>query len=213
MRVRGVVFDLDGTLVDSFGAIAGSVNAARAGLGLPPLQESEITQHVGRGLRHLLTDLVGPDLVDRAVVLYREDHTRTYLDHTRPLPGALEAVRRLHEAGILLSVASNKLSTFSRGILDHLGFGPYLATVEGPDTAGATKPDPAMIRRCLSVMGVDPSEAVYVGDMPLDVESARQAGIAVVLVATGASEREALEKTGVRWLPGLAELEADLLRR
>ena len=203
MKVRGIVFDLDGTLVDSFEAIARSVNAARAGLSLPPLPKAEITKHVGRGLHLLLGDLVGPDLADRAVVLYREDHARTYLGHTKPLPGALETVRRLHEAGIRVSVASNKLSTFSRGILDHLGFGPYLTTVEGPDTAGATKPDPAMIGRCLSAMGVEAPEAIYVGDMPLDVESARRAGVAVVLVATGAVAAEVLEATG-------AEVTADL---
>jgi HAD superfamily hydrolase (TIGR01509 family) len=211
LKVRGIVFDLDGTLVDSFGAIAGSVNTARAALGLPPLPESEITRHVGRGLRQLLADLVGPDLADRAVVLYREDHARTYLEHTKPLPGALEAVRRFHEAGIRVSVASNKLSTFSRGILDHLGFGPYLTTVEGPDTAGATKPDPAMIRRCLAAMGVEASEAIYVGDMPLDVESGRQAGVNVVLVATGAVHRRELDLAGATVLRDLAVLERELV--
>jgi HAD superfamily hydrolase (TIGR01509 family) len=207
VTVRGIVFDLDGTLVDSFGAIAESVNAARTALGLPELETKEITRHVGRGLHLLLADVVGPSLVDRAVPLYREAHERIYLERTKPLPGALDAVRRLHAAGIRLSVASNKLSNFSRGILDHLGFSPYLTTVEGPDTAGAVKPDPAMIRRCLSVMGVDPSEAIYVGDMPLDVESARRAGVPVVLVATGAASAQTLAATGAPLLTRLVDLD------
>ena len=204
MTVRGVVFDLDGTLVDSFDAIADSANAARVALGLPALPPSEITRHVGRGLWNLLGQLVGPELVDRAVPLYREAHEKIYLDRTTALPGALETVRRLHASGVRVAVASNKLSTFSRGILDHLGFGPYLTTVEGPDTAGATKPDPAMIRRCLAAMEVEASEALYVGDLPLDVESARRAGVAVVLVATGAVERGALEETGAPVLGDVA---------
>lgn len=207
MKVRGVVFDLDGTLVDSFGAIADSANAARAGLGFPPLPASEITKHVGRGLRHLLAEVAGPEHLDRAVPLYRDAYERIYLDRTTPLPGALEAVRRLHGAGIRMSVASNKLSSFSRGILDHLGFGPYLAAVEGPDTAGATKPDPAMLRRCFAAMGVEASEAIYVGDMPLDVESARRAEVDVVLVATGVIAAGDLESTGAAVVPDLHAFE------
>ena len=207
MRVRGVVFDLDGTLVDSFGAIADSANAARLALGLPPVAFPEITRHVGHGLRHLLGEVVGPELVDRAVPLYREAHARIYLDRTTPLPGALDTVRRLHAGGIRMAVASNKLSAFSRGIVEHLGFGPYLAAVEGPDTAGAVKPDPAMIRRCLAAIGVDASEALYVGDMPLDVESGRRAGVAVVLVATGVAPRRELARCGVPVLDELAAIE------
>lgn len=212
MRVRGVVFDLDGTLVDSFGAIAESANAARVALGLPPLPAPEITRHVGHGLWHLLGTVVGPEYVDRAVPLYREAHAKIYLDRTKALPGALESVRRLHAAGIRLAVASNKLSTFSRGILEHLGFAPFLDAVEGPDTAGATKPDPAMIRRCLAAMGIEAAEALYVGDMPLDVESARQAGVAVALVATGAVARGKLASTGVTVLEDVSTVE-DVLAR
>jgi phosphoglycolate phosphatase len=111
-----------------------------------------------------------------------------------------------------MSVASNKPARFSGPILDHFGLGQLFDAVEGPDTAGSTKPDPVMIRRCLAAMEVAPAEAVYVGDMVLDVESGDQAGVGVLLVAGGSSPLESLGRTGrpvldsIRRLPEMLPL-------
>jgi 2-phosphoglycolate phosphatase len=204
--VRGVVFDLDGTLVDSYAAIAASVNAVREAFGLDPLAEREIRLRVGRGLEALMADVVGPEHAETGVRLFREHYAGVYAEATSVLPGALHTIRELGSRGYRMAVASNKLARFGRPILEHLGMAEFFRAIEGPDTAGATKPDPSMIDRCLRAMGVAKEEAVYVGDMVMDVETASRAGVSVVLVPGGSSDREDLLCTGAPVLGSLVDL-------
>ena len=204
--VRGVVFDLDGTLVDSYRPIAASLNHARATSGLAPLPVDTVRHQVGRGLETLIRDMVGPDRVDRGVALFRERYSEIFLDQTTLLPRVNETLEALHRAGLPLSVASNKPARFGERILDHLGVGAFFRTVQGPDRAGTTKPEPTMIRTCVREMGLELPAAVYVGDMPLDVESAARAGLPVILVTTGSAGAECLAATGELVLSRLDEL-------
>jgi phosphoglycolate phosphatase len=205
-RVRGVVFDLDGTLVDSYDAIAASLNAARESFGLEPLSEADVRRRVGRGLEALMADVLGPERATAGALIFRERYASVYATRTKPLPGALETVRELHARGFRLSVASNKLARFGRPILEQLGMAAFLDAIEGPDTAGTTKPDPAMLGRCLRAMDVSSEEAIYVGDMVLDFETASRAGVRVVLVLGGSSDRAELAATGATLLGSLREL-------
>ena len=205
-RVRGVVFDLDGTLIDSYRAIAISHNHARAAFGLPALSEDDVRLHVGRGLESLVADLVGEERVDDGVRLFRERYATAYADGTTALPGAGETLRGLRERGFRMAIASNKPARFCRLILEDLGWLGLFDSVQGPDLAGHTKPDPTMIRLCLDAMEISPREGLYVGDMVLDVESASRAGLPVVLVSGGSSSPEALRETGLTLLPRLETL-------
>ncbi len=205
-RVRGIVFDLDGTLVDSYGPIAESLNRARAVFGLPPLDEAVVRTRVGRGLERLVADLVGPDRVDCGVAAFRSHYARVFADRTAALSGARDVLTELRRRGYRLAVASNKPARFSEVILERLGMRGALDAVHGPDTVGGAKPDPVMIRACLEAMEVTAAAAVYVGDMVLDVESADEAGVAVVLVAGGSSPEDALRATGRPVLGRLADL-------
>ncbi len=209
-QVRGVVFDLDGTLVDSYAAIACSLNHARTGLGLAPLDPALVRRRVGFGLEALIAELVGPQHVAAGVRLFRERYAEVFATGTAALPGAQQAVLSLAARGFRLAVASNKPARFSTPILAELGMLAGLACVAGPDIVGSTKPDPEMIRFCLRAMALDRSAALYVGDMPLDVLSAARAGVSVVLVAGGSGERAELEQSGQRVVESLAEL-PDLL--
>ena len=207
--VRGVVFDLDGTLIDSYRAIATSLNHARAAFDLPALPEDVVRRQVGRGLESLVAELVGRDLVDQGVRLFRERYATAYAEGTFVLPGVPETLCALHERGLRMSVASNKPARFGRLILELLGLLELFDVVQGPDLSGSTKPDPTMIGLCLDAMGVARDEALYVGDMVLDVESGARAGLPVVLVPGGSSDPEALRVTGQRVLAhfeGLLEL-------
>ncbi|HJQ98228.1 MAG TPA: HAD family hydrolase, partial [Candidatus Polarisedimenticolaceae bacterium] len=132
---------------------------------------------------------------------------------SRPMPDARDVLPDLAARGYRLAVASNKLASYSIRILRALGLAGTLDAIHGPDTAGKPKPDPAMIDACLAAMEVGRERAIYVGDMPLDVEAAAHARVGVVLLAGGASPRPALERTGERVLAGLRELATSLPQR
>jgi phosphoglycolate phosphatase len=207
-RIEGVVFDLDGTLVDAFEGISTAANAARARFSLPPLPRSEITRHVGRGVADLIAAVVGGNRREEGVRVFREVYERVCEAETRALPGARPVLLALSRLGVPAGVASNKPAAFSERILLRLGLRPLLACVFGPDTAGALKPDPVMIHACLRAMRVDPGDALYVGDMPYDAESGARAGVRTVLVAGGAAADADLHATGEPVITDLAELVA-----
>jgi phosphoglycolate phosphatase len=206
--VRGLVFDLDGTLVDSYAAITASLNAARARFDLPPLEQEAVRRRVGRGLECLIADLVGPDRVEIGVDLFREHYAGVFAETTHALPSVPTTLRRLGRAGIRMSVASNKPARFSVPILRGLELLSWFDTVQGPDLAGTTKPDPVMIHACLAGMRIAPGEAAYVGDMPLDVRSAARAGLPVVLIQGGSATEAELRATGQTVLSSLEGLVA-----
>ena len=208
--VEAVVFDLDGTLVDSYRAIAASVNHARSAFGLSGLDPATIRASVGRGLEALVADLVHPREVQRAVALFREHYATVYTSLTSALPGTALALQSLHERGYRLAVASNKPARFGRPILEGLGLLRWIDTVSGPDIAGTTKPEPTMLRNCLEQLGVPAANAVYVGDMTLDAESGARAGVAVVLVKGGSSSESELVQTGQTVVSSLHDLLAVL---
>jgi phosphoglycolate phosphatase len=205
-RVLGLVLDLDGTLVDSYGPIAAGVNHARATLGMPPLSVEDVRGRVGHGLESLMADVVGEANAADGVRLFREEYARVFADGTTALPHAVEVLRELRGRGYRLAVASNKPARFGEPILEHLGMRPYLDAVEGPDRVGSTKPDPAMVHACLRAMAVPAERAAYVGDMVLDVETAAMARIPVILVPGGSSARSDLRDTGELLLSGLPDL-------
>jgi phosphoglycolate phosphatase len=208
-RVRGVVFDLDGTLVDGYQGIATAVNAARAAFGLPPLADEDVRGRVGLGLSHLMADVVGAARAEAAAVIFRSVYDAVCVDQTRPVAGLEATLAALRERGFRMSVASNKPVAYSIRILERLGVVAFFDGIEGPETAGSLKPDPAMIRACLAAMGISADEAVYVGDMTIDADAGCAAGVSVVLVTGGSSPAEALRETGhpvVARLSGLLEV-------
>jgi len=209
--VRGLVFDLDGTLVDSYGAIAESLNEVRAAFGLPALPEREVRGLVGHGLESLLEFQVGKDRLDEALRRFRERYARVGVLRTTALPGVVPGLRALAAYGYRMAVATNKPACFAEPILEALGLARWFSCIAGPDRVGATKPDPTMLRHCLGELDVAPRHALYIGDMALDVETADRAGVAVLLVCGGSSSDEQLWATGRPVVRSFAELVARLL--
>jgi phosphoglycolate phosphatase len=211
--IQAVVFDFDGTLVDSYQAITASVNHVRAGHNLPPLSESEVRGHVGRGPAHLLQHTVpGADLeIDLA--RYRAHHPSVLRSGTCLLPGVAETLPVLQRSGLRLGVCSNKPSPFTRELLHILGLTAFFSVVIGPEDAPRIKPAPDMLLAALARLGVNPAQALYVGDMVVDIETARAAGVTAWVVPTGSDTQATLVAAHPdRLLQGFREV-AELSRR
>lgn len=208
MAIRAVLFDFDGTLADSFAPITASTNHVRARFGLPAVAESEVRQYVGLGLSNLMESLVPNADVEDAVALYREHHATVMRTQTTLMPGVGPTIPELARRGLKLAVCSNKRVEFTRELVGVLGLGSYFAAVLGPDDVdGRAKPDPAMLHEALRRLDSSASESVYIGDMAVDVHTARAAGIPVWLVPGGATGRESAADAGPdKVLTGFAEL-------
>ncbi len=208
-RWRAVIFDLDGTLIDSYPAITASVNHVRGLHGLPPLPEAEVRRYVGRGGTALLRDTVPGGDVEADMAAYFRHHPTVMFSGTRLLPGVGEGLAELSRRGMKLGVCSNKPLAFTRELLRHLGLADLFAAVLGPEDVPRPKPAPDMLVEALRRLEVTAAEALYVGDMVVDIKTARGAGVAVWVLPTGSEEREALARAKPdRLLEGFRELAA-----
>jgi phosphoglycolate phosphatase len=208
-----VLFDFDGTLADSYEAIAASVNHVRAHYGLPALATDEVKRHVGRGAEYLLTNTVPGGNLHDDLARYRAHHPSVLTKLTYLLPGTAELIPALHGAGKKLGLCSNKPRIFSVALLDHFQLGKYFDAVLGPGDVPLPKPAPDMVRVCLDRLGVPNESAVYVGDMTVDIQTARAAGVEVWAVATGSDDWHTLKDAKPdRLLTSLQEIVAELAR-
>jgi phosphoglycolate phosphatase len=187
-KPAAVLFDFDGTLADSYPAITASVNHVRQLHALPPLHETEVRCHVGRGPEYLLRQTVPGADSDRALAGYLAHHPQVMRQGTRLFPGVVEMLRGLTQAGIRLAVCSNKPRAFTCELLDHLGIADRFEVVLGPHDVPRPKPAPDMLLTALLRLGISPEQALYVGDMVIDITCARAAGVRVAIVPTGSDE-------------------------
>lgn len=211
MPTRAVLFDFDGTLADSFPAITASTNHVRGLYGLPELEEAEVRRYVGLGLEHLMRELVPTAPPADAVAAYRAHHPSVMFTGTRLMPGVADAIPVLRRRGLKLGVCSNKRVEFTKTLVGALGLA--MDVVLGPEDVGAPKPDPAMLLEGARRLGVSPAETIYVGDMAVDVEAGKAAGMETWLVRGGAVGQDEPTASGPdRVLTSFAEL-ADLFSR
>jgi len=211
-RFRAVLFDFDGTLADSYAAITASVNYVLEHHGRPAMTEQTVRTLVGHGLKQLMDTILPGIDPDVAARLYREHHPTVMKSHTKLLPGVADGLAALKEAGVKLGVCSNKPSYFTRALLGMLGIDQYFDAVYGPDDAGAAKPDPAMVLQALAKLGVPKEEALYVGDMEVDIETGRRAGVETWVMPTGSNDEATLRAAGYgRVLPEMSHVIAEVM--
>ena len=187
-----LVFDLDGTLIDGYAAIADALAYAMERLGEEPLPLSRVRGMVGHGLETLLAQAVGAARAAEGVRLFRERYPEVAVEKSHLLPGVAETLRELAGRGHRLALASNKPAPFSRMILEAKGLLPRFAAVGGPDAETPAKPDPRMLRKLMALSGAEPAETLAIGDMEVDAEFARAAGCRVVLIPSGSRSRAEL---------------------
>ena len=186
------MFDLDGTLIDGYEAIAEALGHAMTRFGEAPLPLERVRRMVGEGIEVLLEKAVGRDRAAEGVALFRERYAPIAVEKTRLMPGVREVLGELARRGHAMAVASNKPAAFSRLILEASGVASHFLEIAGPDAETPAKPDPAMLRRLMRAAGVEPGETIAVGDMEVDFEFGRAAGCRVALVAGGSRSREEL---------------------
>lgn len=187
-----LVFDLDGTLIDSYDAIADALAYAMGKFGLQPPPLPRVRVMVGHGIERLLEQAVGAARASEGVRLFRERYPQVAVEKTRLMPEVPEILEKLSRRGHPMAVASNKPARFSRMILEAFGVARYFTAIAGPDEKTPAKPDPAMLEALMNAAGADPAGTVVVGDMEVDSEFARAAGCRVVLVPAGSRTREEL---------------------
>ncbi|KGF69716.1 phosphoglycolate phosphatase [Hoeflea sp. BAL378] len=189
---RAILFDLDGTLIDSAPDLCASVNDLLAQDALPPLSPDAVRGMIGHGVRKLVERAYAfsgrpvagealDDATDRMMEIYGGQLTR----HTTLMPGAMEMVVAYHMAGVKIGVVTNKPEAFTREILGHFGLLALVDVVVGGDTGPLRKPAPDMLEHALLQVGVSPLHALMVGDSPADTDAARAAGVASVAVRGG----------------------------
>ncbi|MCW5749379.1 MAG: HAD-IIIA family hydrolase [Alphaproteobacteria bacterium] len=189
---RTVVFDLDGTLIDSAEDVGAAVNRVLADHGLAPIDAATQRTLMGEGGRvrtRKAFALRGQELDDIALSARVRDFVRYYAEnpiaHTTAYPGVPETLRRLDAAGVRLGVCTNKYEDSARDILARLGLMPPIADAAGADSFDVRKPHPGHILKLLARMGADPATALMVGDSIHDVAAARAAGLKVIAVSWG----------------------------
>ncbi len=201
-RYRAALFDLDGTLVDTAPDLAAAANRMLADLGRPGLEEGQIRDYVGKGVVNLVnrcfeaTGGGSDDERGRAHACFERHYTAGIADRSRPYPGVVDGLAALERAGIALGCVTNKAGRFTEPLLEQTGLRRYFGVVVSGDTVERKKPHPDPMLYAAGKLGADPSETLVVGDSLNDVQSARAAGCAVVVVPYGYREGLALEDLG-----------------
>jgi phosphoglycolate phosphatase len=176
-----LIFDLDGTLVDSKLDLVHSVNAARGLMSLAPISEELVSSYVGNGVAVLMRRALGPEAseaeVERAIEFFLGYYRDHMLDNTRLYPGVKEGLDRMLESGAKMAVLTNKPVRFSRAIVEGLGLGSHFFQVYGGNSFEQKKPDPIGIEKLLGESGISRERTIMVGDSGVDIRTARNAKV------------------------------------
>ncbi len=199
MGYQTVLFDLDGTLLNTLGDLAASTNAALAAFGMPARTVDEVRRFVGNGIGLLIRRAVPAgtpeDLIARVLDAFRAHYADHALDTTALYPQAEAVLHALKRMGVQTAVVSNK-ADFAVQTLHETFFCGLIARSIGERPGCRRKPEADMVELALSMLGADKETAVYVGDSDVDAQTAKNAGMACVLVDWGFRDRSVLEPYG-----------------
>ena len=191
---RAVLFDLDGTLLDTIADLADAANLALAELGRPARTQDEIHSFVGKGIPHLVRRCMTEGTqateaeIEHAVAVFRRHYARVNGVRTRIYPGVTDTLDAMRARGLRLAVVTNKAEAFTLPLLERMAIAHYFDTVISGDTLAVKKPDPAVVNLACERLGVSAAEALMIGDSANDALAAPGAGMPVLLVTYGYSE-------------------------
>ncbi len=190
-----IIFDLDGTLVDTAPDICAALNHALGALGRPPVPAEDVRHMVGHGARALLRQGLAasgestPALVETGFPIFLDYYRAHIADGSKPWPGVEAALNRLAAAGHRLAICTNKAVVLADALVAALGWQSRFAAVLGYDSVPAPKPDAGHVWAAIDAAGGVRGRAVFVGDSITDVAAARAAGVPVIVVGFGFSDR------------------------
>ncbi len=192
-NIKLVIFDLDGTLIDAYPAITESFNYVMQKFGLSMQKPLTIRKAVGKGDRNLLKPFVKRLDLDKVLLVYRRHHRKALVKHSSLFPEVTRVLGYLKKKGYKLAVASNRPTEFSLILLKHLGLKKYFNYVLCADKLKTAKPHPAILKVILDKFKLLPYQAVYVGDMSIDAQTARRAKVRAIIVTTGSSSKKEIQ--------------------
>ena len=219
---QAVLFDLDGTLLETVPDLAEAANRMLAAMGRPALPVELIATFVGRGIGRLVERALAGSrdgrleaaVVKPAQELFESFYAEESGRRSAPYPGVTVALARLHAAGVPMAVVTNKAADFTRPLLAVTGLLPYFSSVVSGDTLPWKKPDPRPVLHACDELGIAPAQALFVGDSVHDVEAARSAGCEVWCVPYGYNEGQPISVSGCdRMVEGLEEVVDRVLGR
>ena len=198
-QYQAYIFDLDGTLLYTLDDLSASVNHALRSNGMPERSKEEVRRFVGNGVRKLIEravpDGTSPDVSERVLNVFKA----YYMEHsgymTRPYDGIAEMLAQLKSQGKRIAVVSNKFDQATKELC-HSYFGDLVEVAIGESESVARKPSPEGICEALRQLGVSASEAVYIGDSDVDIQTARNAAVPCISVLWGFRDRDFLLENG-----------------
>jgi phosphoglycolate phosphatase len=200
MTIKAVVFDLDGTLVDTAPDLMAATNHVLSLLKRRPITMAEVRSFVGRGARILIERGVaatGDAIDETSLSYYHAEFLRHYEGHTADrseiFPGVVTLLKRLEDSGIKAGVCTNKPEGLSRQLLDALDLSRFVGAIIGPDTIGIGKPDAAPYLETVKRLGVPAKNSILVGDSETDILTARAAKVPVIAVTFGYTPKPVAE--------------------
>lgn len=212
-----IVFDLDGTLVHTAPDLLDSLNHCLASVDIAPVHENEINRIVGFGSRVMIERAyavrqrqLAPGQLDELQAMFLEHYTDNVPGRSHPYPGVIEAIARFQNAGYVAAICTNKLEGMSKSLLSALGIAQHFKAICGSDTFPVRKPDPGHLLSTIAMAGADPNRAVMVGDSRTDIDTAKAAGIPVIAVDFGYTDRHVREFEPSRIISHFDELSVEM---
>lgn len=215
MRYKAVVFDLDGTLLNTLEDLTDSTNYALAACGYPQRDITEIRYFVGNGIHKLIEravpDGISSDELEKCFKIFCEHYKGNMENKTAPYDGINDMLKSLYENGVKLAVVTNKAEFAAKELVKRL-FGEFVSVVIGGNDKRPLKPAPDGVLDALKLLGAEKHEAVFVGDSEVDIQTAKNAELECIGVLWGFRKKEEIEKLGVKATAETAqELEKILL--
>ena len=191
-KPSAIVWDLDGTLVDSAPDLASALNTVLDKRGFFTHSVDTVRTMIGNGVPKLVErgfNAVGvrpdPEQLDELIAVFVKEYKACATDNTRPYPGVVEALQEIQSMNIPMGVCTNKPEAFTKQILEGLGLSGYFSSVVGGDSTSARKPDPEPVLACLHGLVAEPASSLMIGDSVHDVHAARAAGVTIGVVPWG----------------------------